>query len=309
MELISKTDVGIQILFSNKTLSKNYSIEAIINSNYLIDSAKAGIIFKYKDSVNYKYFIISKHSCYIGSVIDGKETKKIYDFFFSTIIGSGTNRIKIFYSKNKLIYSINEVILFSNYESDITENDFGLTIRSKGIVLFDKLIIKEYESNMVTEPIDEKIKNDNVYVISENDSGIKSLFTGLLLNKKGLVLTSAKNFKHYNQIIVETYVNDTIKQFYAEVIMKDMIHDIAVIKILNPQNWQLTEPAFSFCEKTEINSDCELYSIYFTKSDKGENKVKFVPGKLKTKMHLATISGYFMTTLTSRPSNNLQVLI
>lgn len=301
LEFISKTNLGLQNIFNSKTFSKNYSVEVLINSNYLIDSTKAGLIFKYKDSINYNYFIVSKHSCSIGSVKNGIETKSIYNFFTPTITGSGINRIKLFYFKNKLLYSINDVILFSDHESDTTESKIGLTIRTKGIAFFDKLIIKEYLSDLVTDPINEEIKNDNVYAITEQDGGLKSLFTGLLLNKKGLILTSAKNFEHYNQIIVETYIKDTIKQFYAELIIKDPAHDIAVLKILNPLNLQLTEPVFTFCDKAEIKPEYELYSVYFNRSNKDENKVRYVTGKLKTKTSLVSISGFYMTTLTTDP--------
>ncbi|MEO6303300.1 MAG: trypsin-like peptidase domain-containing protein [Bacteroidia bacterium] len=292
-ELSSKKVTGIKRVFPHKISSENYSVETIINSNYLLDSARAGLIFGCKDSLNYCYFSISKMRCYIGSVKNGQTVKRINGCLAKPLKSLAWNKLKIISLNKKIYYSINEEILFA---LDITHTlgyTAGLSLNTRGLVLFDNFIIKEYQTNRVIDVVKPIIKNSNTYLISNSDYGVQSLSTGLILDKNGLILTNAENFNRYNQILVELYINDSIKSFLADVITKDLQHNIAILKINNLKDEKLYKPAYSFCEKASIELESELFSIYFTKADSTENKPKIVSGKLKSKARFENLSSYF----------------
>ncbi len=297
LEFTSKKNVGIVRPFPHKIRSKCFSVESIVNSNYLSDTTRAGLIFGFENAENYNYFLVSKHKCYLGKVRSGKEIKKINGFVAYSLKGNGINKIKIIYIKNNLFYSINDEILFSEENVDIISTNVGLGIKSIGVALFDKLTIREYENELTIEPIDPKIKNDNNFIISNKDYGIQSATMGLILNKQGLILSSAVNFGRYTEIIVEAYCNDSIKQFLADVIIKNEANNLAILKINNLGKDTLHDIAYTFYEKANLDLESELYSIYFTKSDTNTNKPKTISGKLKSKARFENFSNYFETSL------------
>lgn len=297
LELISKTKKGFIKLFPNKIATKNYSIETIINSNSLSKITKGGIIFGFKDSANYYYYFISKNQYYIGSFKDNVETKHADGFVSPLLIDGNWNKLKVIRLKNKLLYSINDDILFSVDESNDVENGIGLSINTSGIVVFDRLIVREYQNDKVIESTYPILKGFNTYNIHNDDYGIQNFSTGLILNKEGLIITNASNFNQYTQIIVETYVNDSIKKFFADLVVKDHFNNLAIIKIRNPENYYLSEPAYSFCEKGSVEIESDLYSMYFTKGDTNENKTTLIKGKLKTKARFENLSATFYSSL------------
>ncbi len=297
LEFNSSKSCGFIRSFSRKLNSANYSVESIINSNYLLDSTKAGLLFNYKDALNYNYFVVSRHRCYIGEVVLGKEIKKVNAFYLYTLKGNAWNRIKVIQSNNKVFYSVNDEILFSEEHNGDIYNGIGLGIKSSGIAHFDKITIKEYQNELTIEPTDARIKNDNNFIISNKDYGIQNASMGLILNKQGLIITSAAPFTSFNQIIIEAFVNDTIKQFGAELVIKNETNNLAVLKIKNLQGNEFHDIAYSFYEKANLELESTLHSIYFAKSDTNSNKPKIIQGNLKSKARFENLSNYFEASL------------
>lgn len=296
-EMYCKKPQGFVREITPPVASKNYSYEGYINSNYLTDTTKAGLVFEFKDAANYNYFFVSKHKCYIGKVTDGKDEKKINGFLVYSLRGNMVNKLKVIRCKNKLFYCFNDEILFSETQTNNNEKKIGLAIKNQGMVLFDKIILRAYENELTIEPLYAKIKNDNHFIISNKDYGLQSASIGLLLNKQGLISCSAEILKQYHEILIEAYVNDTLKQFTAGLVVKNEASNLAILKINNPANYTLHDIAYSFYEKANLELESTLHSIYFAKSDTNSNKPKIIQGNLKSKARFENLSSYFEVSL------------
>ncbi len=295
IELTGKKNVNFIAIPAIKVNSPNYMLEVSINSNYLRDTMlKAGFVFEYKNASNYYYYYISHNKRYIGKVQDGKYIKIIDGFFSIELNPYDINKIQVSRIGNKIYYAANGSILLCHYENDSIQNKFGLSVKGIGFVLFDNLLVHEYEKNVEINAIFLEKKYMNLK--SEN-FGIRSFSTGLVLNKNGLIVTTLDYFKNHNNIEVQVYINDTLKNFTAIIAAKDPYHNLAFLQLQNLGTSVLDEPYYTFFKKPAIKVGDFLSTSCFTEQQFDTIKPTSVLGKLKSPALFENFSTYFETDI------------
>lgn len=231
--------------------NKNYSIEVSINANYLTDSLRAGIVFDYKDALNYSYFFASRLSLYSGKISNGKEVKILNNFHTTVLDPINWNKLQVTKIGDTLIYSINNELATFILDTAINARyDVGLGLMRQGPVLFDNFQIKTSEKAI---PFTHFFKKDHFQKMLTDDYGITGTSMGLVLSDNGLLLTRYKPVQHANQIFVSAYSNtDSLTHFIAKVKAKNEFWDLAILEISNLDGKTLFQPAYTFFSKPEL---------------------------------------------------------
>jgi hypothetical protein len=280
LELACMKNTSLFSIPTIKVNSANYMLEVTINSNYLRDSIyKAGLVFEYKNALNYSFYYISHNRRYIGKVKEGITTKILDDFYTPELNPYALNKIQALRLGNKMYYATNNTILLCHIENDSVQAQVGLSTKGIGSVLFDNFIIHEYDKTIDIGTI---FTDKNYFNIKEEDFGIKSISSGLVLDKSGLILTNYDNVKKNNSIQVQLYVNDTLKKYNAVVLAKDVFHNLAFLKLTNLGATILEEPHYTFFQKPAIKTGSALFTNYFTRYQFDDVKIASIKGVLKS---------------------------
>jgi hypothetical protein len=275
LELInnSKTDYGI---FSNKKNdSLNFDIEAIINFSYLNGDCKTGLIFGFKDWNNYHYFLATKYRIYIGSIINGKEIKEIEDFFPSNMKGINMNALKVKSVKDSLYYFINNELQIITRKKIFPGNFIGLYVLN-GITCIDNFKIAQYSKSY-------KISlTCSLLPFHEFMTSVKHIYTGIFVTQDGYILTSIKNIDQINGLQVLLSVNDSLKEYIADIVFKDVLLDYTILKIRNHDNLVFPKLYYKCTQLTSIDSEKNFILAFYRSKTSGNFNTEILNTNLKT---------------------------
>jgi hypothetical protein len=277
-ELVNKSKKDFGVFCKKNIDSANFSIETLLNSNYLTSDTKSGIIFGFKDWNNYNFYYVSKFRFSAGFIKEGIKTYFFDNFFSYELKSNDFNNIKLLSYKDSLHFFINNIIQASVSNPNKLAQHAGLFINN-GNVLFDDFYIKEYgrQFSYMNE------NNKMFYNINNNLIPVNQVNSGLMLGKNGYVLTSIKNIQQVNDFVIELQINDTIKIFKADIFYNSDIYKFTILKIKNYTNQENTNIEYNYSylknattgvktiiceyEKSECDSKFELIKI------NGEGKI------------------------------------
>lgn len=213
---MSKYDYAI---FSKEKIdSVNYEIITSVNSNYLTDECKTGIIFGFKDWKNYNYYYVSKFRFHIGFVENGIVQKKVENYFSDNLNGSAVNELLIKGVNDSIYFFINNVLQsYCGYDNRVKSEKIGFYINN-GTALFEDLIIKEHSKNSIN------LNNSSftdLFEFNGHKIPVKQIYSGIVIGKNGYIASSLKNIPQINEIVVELLIKDTVKQYQADIFIQD----------------------------------------------------------------------------------------
>lgn len=270
--------------------SSEFSIETKINTNYFIGTGKAGLLFNFIDDKNYNYFFISRSRYFIGYVKAGEDVKQVDGYYSKSVKALDWNSLSINCNRDTLYYSINGRLHIEQAKSEIKGKGIAMYVSQKSNALFDDLTIKQFYKNRLEHNI---LDIEKVYD-SNKKFTVQSISNGLLFSSKGYILSTYNNIKELNRIIVYVNVNDTIKQFDADVFLKDETHNLVVLKVKKSNEVVLAPPAFSFLKEVSLNLEAELVSYSFSEKSTSDNyKIDISYGKLKSFACYENFNNYF----------------
>ncbi len=294
LELTNRTNTDYAITIPYKIDSLNFSFETTINSKYLTPVCKSGLVFGYKNNLNYNYFYVSKFRYFIGIVRGGIEVKKIDNYFSSAINGNELNKLELKCVNDSFYYFINNKLLTYCEKSELVGNKIGFLINN-GASFFDNLVIRQSNKQR-----DEKIKTDDFVKINDFKFQNRISQSGIMLNSNGFVYTSIKDIYQYNNIIIEAIVNDTLKSFAADLFIKDEFRNFVILKIRNQDSNVFYKPYYSYSYINTLENQ-KLFTIkylfkdsitntFIAKSINGENKkITNINGNTNSKLTGAPI--------------------
>lgn len=228
----------------------NYSIEVSVNSNYLSDSLRAGIVFNYKDNRNYSYFFASSLKLYAGKVTDGREQKIINMNYCNALLPKAWNKLQIIQTGDKLIYVVNNEPFTFVIDKTSPMLSTGLGTFNSGPVLFDNFFIKTFDKEL---PIQHLFKKAPLEALATDEYGIISTSSGLVISENGLILSNYTPFKHVSEILVQAYdINDSLITFNATIKFKDEFRDLVLLQITNLNEKKLHNIAYTYYYKPEL---------------------------------------------------------
>lgn len=248
---LSSTDVSDYCIFKQQTLdSTNFSIEAIINSRYLLNNCKSGIVFGYKDKANYHYFYISKFRYHIGFIENGILTKNTDSIFSSQLLSNDFNKIELICFKDTFYFKINNQIQTYCAKQELKGNNIGLAVNN-GISSIDQFKIKQLNKTSLSPK-----ENDHHEYILKNGMYLKVMLqqSGVMFSNNGYIVTSMKNLDYINNILVYAINNDTIKTYEATIVIKNDILNFMILKIMD-KNSLFSLPLYSYSYMNSIDTE------------------------------------------------------
>jgi hypothetical protein len=227
-ELVNKSKKNYVVFCEKNIDSVNFSIETLINSNYLTPDTKCGIVFGFKDKNNFSYFNVSKYRISGGFIKDGINKNYFDDFFSYELNGNNLNKIRVQVFKDSLYFFVNDKIQAISLNLNVYAQSVGLFVNN-GSILFDDFYIKEYNRNSLILDKGRRM----FYNVNQNLLPVNQINSGLILGKNGYILTSIKNIHQVNCFLISLMINDSVKNFEADVFYNSDIYDFTILKLRN----------------------------------------------------------------------------
>ena len=276
LELVNKTKDDFIISISHKIDSSNFSIEASLNSSYIFTGCQTGLVFNYRDKRNYNYFYVSQFRYFIGEVKNGVDKRCVDNYFSFDLKANTWNAIKVVRLNDGFYYYINNKLQIITALGTSVGQSIGFLVNN-GLAFFDNLIIKQFSEKAIN-PI---IINDLFVEFDGKTNPIRSKNSGIMLSNNGYVLTSLADIENINGIIVEAVVNDSIKVFDAEIYLKNVAQNFAILKIKNIKRAIFSKPVFSYSYLKSIETEKKFVAKYLSiNSNNKQFEVKTLIGDI-----------------------------
>lgn len=176
-------------------------------------------------------------------------------------------------------------------------NYYGMLVYGKGTYAMENLIIKEFvsaEELEVQTPSPNNGSNDNWM---GNGSGI-------LISKNGYIVTNHHVVENTSDIEVEFKYKGEIKSFKAKVIKSDVVNDLAIIKIDDPNFNNLSNIPYNFkTRSSDVGSSVFALGYPMALSIMGK-EIKFTDGKISSKTGFQGDITTYQTTAPIQPGNS-----
>jgi len=275
-------------------ISRNFSIETIINFKKGDKDNGQGLVYGFKDWSNYDYFYLSANGYYrIGRLSDGMILEKA-QWVPSIYINKNLarNTIQINRINNKVFYSINRQIVSDDDFYALQGSNIGFAIHGKKEVVFERLTVRQ--------DIEENESNSN----STNRSGWKGNGTGFFIDGKGYITTNYHVIMDASEIEIDLIQKGEKKSFKAKVISIDKQNDLAIIMIDDPKFKPYLKLPYSFKTKiSDIGSDVFALGYPMALSTMGE-EVKFTDGKISSKTGYQGDVSTYQISVPVQPGNS-----
>ncbi len=259
LELVNKTKDDFIISISHKIDSSNFSIETSLNSSYIFTGCKTGLVFNFRDKRNYNYFYVSQFRYFIGEVKNGVDKRCVDNYFSFDLKANTWNAIKVVRLNDGFYYYINNKLQIITALGTSVGQSIGFSVNN-GLAFFDNLIIKQFSEKAIN-PI---IIKDLFVEFDGKINPIRSKNSGLMLSNNGYVLTSLTDIENINGIIVEAVVNDSIKIFEAEIYLKNVVQNFAILKIKNIKRAVFSKPVFTYSYLKSIETEKNFVAKYLS---------------------------------------------
>ena len=294
LELTSFTDEGTSRYISVPIDSKEFIMEADINTASLKDGDRAGIIYGFKDWQNYHYFFITHSSFYVGTVYEGVSDARADGMFSSAVVSKGKNNLKVLTNGDKIIFSVNGEIQFTSDKVRNFGSNIGVAVTGKSAFAVEKIVLKE---------LDVKSSMGSGGATS-TDAEVKATGTGLVFTRNGYILTNHHVVDNANKVVIE-FTNSSLQGTYsAKVVTSDKENDVAILKIDDPAFKQTDKIPFSFKEGG-IDVGASVFTIGYPYALSGMGKeAKFTDGKVSAKTGYNNAINSFQTSIPVQPGNS-----
>lgn len=269
---LTSVEAQSELIYMPINQQTNFTLETSFYMTELKEEMGYGLVWGYKDMDNFQYFYISTIGEFsIGSVYEGLRLKG-KDWEKSTFINSTNktvNSLKISKYGDKIYYSINGEIVFSETFNSFKGNYLGFSVRATPS---GKIGIGGFK---ITEDIaaGETAKND----------GIKSTGTCFLIDSTGYALTNYHVIEEAKEISVDLLIDNNKVTYPAELVVVDKANDLALMKIKGDIFPLKTRLQFNFLtDITDVGT--EVFTLGYPQPFglMGE-EVKFTDGKVSSK--------------------------
>jgi S1-C subfamily serine protease/antitoxin component YwqK of YwqJK toxin-antitoxin module len=275
----------------------DYSIESIIQRKSGNDGYMYGLLFGFKDWENYYEFGITEYGSYrILGEYEGISIE-IADWTKSNAINTDNKRnlLKIIKFDSEFIFSINGTIVKRTDSKQLRGNYFGLIAGGKGNYTMETLTVKEFVTAEELEAQTPKEGNDQNW----NGNG-----SGIIISKDGYIVTNHHVIKNTSDIEVEFNYKGEIKSFKAKIVKSDIINDLAIIKIDDPNFNSLADIPYNFkTRSSDVGSSVFALGYPMALSIMGK-EIKFTDGKISSKTGFQGDITTYQTTTPIQPGNS-----
>ncbi|MGM0934626.1 MAG: trypsin-like peptidase domain-containing protein [Bacteroidota bacterium] len=271
------------------SLSENFSIETIVDFKSGDNNNSHGLIWGFRDWDNYYYFSITANGYFrIGGKTEGINLE-LADWTESDKINKDFERnlLKILKVDDKIYYSINGGVVFSDDFYSFRGNNTGFVISGSKEVLFENLIVRQ--------DIPGALVSNSRPVSSA--PGWKGNGTGFFISKDGYLATNYHVIEDASEIEIEFIRNGQKIRYEAQVIQSDRQNDLAILKIKDASFTPFDELPYIFgTELSDIGTNVFALGYPMALSVMG-TEIKFTDGKISSKTGFqGDISTYQMTT-------------
>ena len=288
----NKTDKGY-FKSINLPISEQEDFQVSILADWFlgIDNKFYGLIVGWKDWDNYVMLKINANGNYKVEIkIKGLNVgMQDYEKFEKINFRSDT-KLNIVRVQEKLLFSINGKIIYSSEYSSLSGDEIGVYYAGKQTILFDNF--KAVKSNINSIP-----NNNPFNEWAGNGSGI-------ILTIDGYIATNNHVIENANDIEVEFNYQNEIKSFKTEVIIRDEINDLAILRINDPLFGSLKSIPYNF--KTRSSDVGEsVFALGYPKALSMMGKdTKFTDGKISSKSGIMGDITSYQTTTPIQPGNS-----
>ena len=255
-------------------ISKNFSIETIINFKSGEKNNGYGLIWGFKDWENYYYFYISANGYFkVGAKTEGLSLEFV-KWQQTPYINQDYKRnlIKVNKIKDKVYYSINSQIVASEDFYAFRGNNIGFNILSgKKEVFFERLLVRQ------------DVGENEAQSRFSSSSKWKGNGTGFFIDPRGYITTNYHVVDKASELEIDLIQNGQKKSYKAKVISTDKQNDLAVIKIDDPNFKPYSKLPYSFkTQISDVGSNVFVLGYPMALSGMGD-EVKFTDGKISSK--------------------------
>lgn len=291
--LNSLTDEGTSRYIHIDQESDEFALEITLNTANLKGSSKAGLIFGFKDWQNFSYFLISNGYFYIGYVFEGVNSYSADGMYCSSIIDKGDNTLKILTNGEKLVYSVNGEVQYSQNFIQLYGSNVGFAVSGKTSVVFDNLIYKQFEVG------------SSAMHVGKGDSDVKGTGSGILISKDGYIITNFHVIETATSIAVEIKKENESKVYKAILVQKDKDNDLAILKIEDKDFTDLNDIKYGFKQAGLMDVGASVFTIGFPYALSGMGKeAKFTDGKISAKTGYNNAVNSYQTSIPVQPGNS-----
>ncbi len=274
--------------------SDSYVIEGKISLQSLKENDKAGIIYGFKNWENYHYIALSRRGIYIGSVYEGINSIDADAMFCSSIQEKSDNEIKVLCNGEKIYFSVNGEVQYSNTARRLYGNNFGFVVSGNSRLSADKLQVKD----MLGKSLGSSGQ-------STTESGVKSTGSGLVFSKQGHIVTNHHVVKSSQKVEVELGDGISRKSYNAKVLQIDETNDLAILQIDDPAFESLQELEYTFKLSGQLEVGTSVFTLGYPLALSGMGKeVKFTDGKISAKTGYDGAINSIQTTIPVQPGNS-----
>lgn len=303
LELISNSKEGSSRYINHTVESDEFSIEAIINISENNENAKVGLIYGFKDWQNYHYFVISKYNMYLGSFYEGVKSIDIDAMYVSAIQPKQNNSLKVLSKGDKMYFSINGEIQYKDDVNKLFGNNFGFIVSAKSKIKVNKLVIKEMNFSSTGAGGSGSSSGNNQPVPSDKD--VKATGSGIIFNTEGYIITNHHVIDNSNKFVVELNGPNGKLNYKAELVIKDVDNDLAILKIKDEAFVSLPSINYAFKENGVIDVGGSVFTIGYPHALSGMGKeAKFTDGKISSKTGYNGSINSFQTSIPVQPGNS-----
>ncbi|MCH7535445.1 MAG: serine protease [Bacteroidetes bacterium] len=293
LKIESFTDKGTSRFIPVDMGDGDFSVEVMINVEDLKTGSIGGIIYGFKDWDNYNYFLVSSDNYYyLGSVYEGITATKADKRYTGAIKAEGFNRLQVLTKNGDCTFSINGEIQYTKEAFRNYGSNCGVGISGKSTVLVEKMIVKELS-----------LSNPD---ISEEDKSVKSTGSGLVVGKKGYIITNFHVVDGAAKLVIELNdANNKGKSLNAKVVLKDKEGDLALLKIDDPNFVDFTKIGYGLRSEGILGVGTEVFTIGYPYALAGMGKeAKFADGKISSKTGYNGAIDSYQTTIPVQPGNS-----
>lgn len=243
--------------------SSNFSIETKINSRFLTKDCVTGIVFGYRNKLNYNYFFVSKYRYSTGVVINGQIIQSSENYFSYDLEGDNWNTLKIECVRDSFYYFINNKLQLYKQRDSIIGDCIGFNI-TNGRAFYDYINVKQYKR---THSMASKKESRFFEPINSTMFPVLKTQSGITLNSRGYILATLRDMNQVNNIIIEIVINDTIKTFFADIYLKNELLNFAILKIRSNSSLKLNSPNYSYSYVNTIDTEKNFILKFCKKSN------------------------------------------
>ena len=254
-----------------------------------------GLIVGWENWDNYVSLSITSSGYYQAEVVKKGINFGMQDYEkFEGRTFSDNTKLNIVKSNEKLIFTINQKIVYISELSELAGKTCGITVSGTKTVLFDNFKVTKYKTKQTSKP---KSDYSNKNQWAGNGSGI-------IISKNGFIVTNNHVIKDASEIEVEFLYNNEIKSFNAKVVKTDPINDLAIIKIDDNAFTGLASIKYNF--KTRPSQVGEsVFALGYPKALTLMGKeIKFTDGKISSKTGFQGNVTTYQTTTPIQPGNS-----